>query len=990
MNQICTIYQNIYSKDAHYITIEKALQRIKSGASEQRVKEIRDSLDKEKANYLKRSLPSICFSGKFHPNREDSCLQEHSGYIVLDFDNLDDPKSKVENLSISPFISAAWISPGGNGVKALVKIADGSKHRLHFNALKELFPEIDESGVNPSRVCYESYDPNIYLNEKADTFTRTLETTKVTEVNAVGDERVIFSNILKWLTNKGGAFVKGERNIYIFKLASACCRFGVHEQAAISLISNEYPPRNDFSNSELVSVIKSAYKRNIFSSAVFEHEVLIDKTTRKEVSFPKIEEIDPDAPAKDVIFGQHVKPNAFKIYEHGYESVRGVGVPELDNIYKAKKGEVTCLTGFGNAGKALHIETLIPTVDGWKKMGDVQIGDKVFDENGHPCNVTNVTEVMYGRKCYKMTLNDGTEIIADEDHQWVTDTYSRKRTARRKYKKDVENNDNKTSKDYLDDMQVVTTKQISNSLYGFSNKRFKNHSIRLAKPIHLPYRELPIQPYILGAWLGDGHKDNGRITCDDPFILEEIHRQGHIVKQNKTKYQYNIVGLKEKLRKEKLIKRKVIPQEYLRASINQRLELLQGLMDTDGTISDNGSCEFSNKNGMLAYQVFELATSLGIRATIRENDSFYYDKYMGIRYRVLFVTNLPVFKLPRKLAKIKNTIRFDNRMIVSCEPTESVPVKCIEVDSPNHLYLCTKSYVVTHNSSFFRWYILMRILCFGEKFASFSPEDNPPEEYYHDFVEILLGRNCADKYPDGTINTDKPDKHVYENAYDFISQHIFYLYPKDIAPSPSYIKERFLELIIKEKVDGVCIDPFNQMAHDYNNDRSDHYLEKILGEFSRFAQNNGVYFFIIAHPTKMQKEGNGNYACPDVFDITGGSMWNNKMDNILVYHRPIMQTTPDSPICELHSKKIKRQKIVGLRGKIDMDYTRRTRRYEIGNKDVMQEILINNGLDFNNPVFEYKPNNQSPQVYSKPSAGIKAHYPVSSQDAKENNEQAPF
>ena len=143
-------------------------------------------------------------------------------------------------------------------------------------------------------------------------------------------------------------------------------------------------------------------------------------------------------------------------------------------------------------------------------------------------------------------------------------------------------------------------------------------------------------------------------------------------------------------------------------------------------------------------------------------------------------------------------------------------------------------------SSFKKWYQVMRILLYGEKFATFSPEDNPPEEYYHDFVEILLGCDCTPSNP------NRPSKQIYEYTYDWICKHVFYVYPKDASPTPQYVMEIFLQLIIKENVDGVDIDPFNQMANNYQNFAGrDKYLEWVLSLFSRFSQVNNVYFGLL-------------------------------------------------------------------------------------------------------------------------------------------------
>ena len=597
---IATIFKNIFSKEPHFITVDKALERIKLGASKALVLDIRLALDKEKANKLKLNLPSICFSGKFGADRKDEQLVAHSGFIVLDFDDISDLRDKQTEIIQKDFVYACWVSPSGNGLKALVKIADGKKHREHFQSLQEVFPEVDRSGINVSRVCYESFDPDIYVNEKAVVYTKAkkIEKILVNEIETIDDSEN-FRRILKWLTNKNDAFVTGERNTYIFKLASACCRFGINEEAALSLISAEYLVSNDFTMSEMKSAVKSGYRANraIAGSAILQKEKLVNKTTNFEIDVKKefVDEKGENYRVEDVVYGIDVKDKALLINQNGFDKVMGVGVPELDYIFKPKRGEITLLTGIGNYGKT--------------------------------------------------------------------------------------------------------------------------------------------------AW--------------------------------------------------------------------QKSQLLS------------------------------------------------------------------------------------------------------------------------------------RIIMYGEKIATFSPEDTPAEEYFHDYVEMLLGCECT------PFNPNRPANDIYEAAYDYISKHIFYISAEMLSPTPQYIKEKFLELIVQEKVDFCCIDPFNQMTNDYKGfgGRTDKYLETLLADFSRFAKKNDVYFWVIAHPKLMERDRSGNYKCPDVFDVNDGAMWNNKMDNITVYHRPFAQTDPSSPVAEFHSKKIKK-KSVGRKGFIMVEYIWDRRRFFIEGRDFIQEMLNKKGLEF--------------------------------------------
>lgn len=163
-----TIYKDIKNtKDAHYITVDKALERIQNGNSKHKVLLLHATKDKKERAKIKATLPSVCFSGKF-TERKDDCLQEHSGFVVLDFDDVKDVQDKKNRLLQDEYIYSAWISPSGNGLKALVKIPkEPMKHEGYYLALLDRFPELDSTSKNLSRVCYESYDKEIYINKES-------------------------------------------------------------------------------------------------------------------------------------------------------------------------------------------------------------------------------------------------------------------------------------------------------------------------------------------------------------------------------------------------------------------------------------------------------------------------------------------------------------------------------------------------------------------------------------------------------------------------------------------------------------------------------------------------------------------------------------------------------------------------------------------------------------------------------------------------------
>jgi len=159
-----TIFKSVFDKEnPHHIALETALRRIQTGKSSTLVSEVRGG-DKEK----KKELPVVCFSGEFS-SRADDALFEHSGFIVLDFDHVDVDSTKTA-LATDDFIHSCWTSPSGNGIKALVRVTNPERHRDHFRALIKYFErshglELDESGINESRACFESFDPEIIIKD---------------------------------------------------------------------------------------------------------------------------------------------------------------------------------------------------------------------------------------------------------------------------------------------------------------------------------------------------------------------------------------------------------------------------------------------------------------------------------------------------------------------------------------------------------------------------------------------------------------------------------------------------------------------------------------------------------------------------------------------------------------------------------------------------------------------------------------------------------
>jgi hypothetical protein len=269
MSQVVTIFQNIretetpFFKDVKYI-----LYRIKEGKSKDLVKKIRAEKDKSERNELKKELPAVCFSGQFN-KRADSSMIQHSGLICLDFDGYEKKKDLLEdkeNFEKNKFVFSVFVSPSGNGLKVLVKIPpEEENHIKYFNSLKKEFNSqyFDTTSKNISRVCYESYDPLLFLNETSSVWEEIEEETyeekstfKDIPLLKITDENKIVDILIKWWNEKY-PMVEGQRNHNVYILAMAFNDFGISKTLA-SFICNQYSS-SDFSQREIETTINSAY-----------------------------------------------------------------------------------------------------------------------------------------------------------------------------------------------------------------------------------------------------------------------------------------------------------------------------------------------------------------------------------------------------------------------------------------------------------------------------------------------------------------------------------------------------------------------------------------------------------------------------------------------------------------------------------------------------------------------------------------------------------
>lgn len=232
------------------------------------------------------------------------------------------------------------------------------------------------------------------------------------------------------------------------------------------------------------------------------------------------------------------------------------------------------------------------------------------------------------------------------------------------------------------------------------------------------------------------------------------------------------------------------------------------------------------------------------------------------------------------------------------------------------------------------------------KYAFFSPEQNPPDDFYDDLIHMYIGQNTQKNYNYQMTESE------YIRGMDFIKDHFFYIYPENESPTPEYINARFIEVIKKHKVNGCIIDPYNQLDNDIRKTggREDLYLSSFLSKQKRLAQEHEIFMIIIAHPKGgLSKTGAGDYEKPNVYDLAGGAMWSNKCDNVLCTYRPFYTSDKENNEVEFTSQKIKKHKLCGTPGDVKLIYKSTTMRYyEEVNREYINPMEQHNGIELKN------------------------------------------
>lgn len=389
----------------------------------------------------------------------------------------------------------------------------------------------------------------------------------------------------------------------------------------------------------------------------------------------------------------------------------------------------------------------IMTPSGWRTMGDLQVGDYVVSRYGVPERINYKTDPQYPTM-YRMSLSDGTVMEVGDEHNHVVMVRSGGSWKERVV----------TTKELLAAGLTYNSKPRQNTRDGKVQYRWR---IPLTEPVQFTEKVLPLHPYTLGLAIANANYQGGYLSCH-ARDLEEL--KASIVAVGDTVQSSSVpAGLAGRMYIGKVLGKwygntlsqdKTIPQDALYGSVAQRTALLQGLMDGDGSIAQNGGCSYSTSSTQLALQVQELVQGLGGIATVK---SHYREE--GNRSRTSYLVRIRTvfnpFRLVRKASKWKPTKKIFKLITALEEIPCAEPGYCIHVDSADHTYL-TEGYTVTHNTTLMAEYLFLYIATYGT---------------LPGLGKVNLALYVSDSIENGVKNMRKNLEYRWENS-EFLRQYV--------------------------------------------------------------------------------------------------------------------------------------------------------------------------------------------------------------------------
>jgi hypothetical protein len=898
--QKVTIFENIKNiSEPKFVNIEAVLAAIQNGRYKDKVEAIRACKEEYKIPSLKANLPCVLFAGEFgkpitktYSNgdeyisyRDDKSLTSHSGFVPIDIDDIDNLDEKREELINNPYVYALWVSSSGKGLHGLVKIGDGNKHTQHYKALLSKIDGLDPTARNVSRVLYLSYDPDIYINTSCSVFFD-IEQEEEQQVSRIhlGDGYTDYKKI-----DVASRMIRlapdGQKHHILLKAAHLLGGYvatkHIEYEVAKNILTHEISKKQVEDLGLAIKTIEDGLRHGM-TMPIAEIETSYREAVR-EIGVMEEDLSFLTSNTKDDDFIYRFRSGLIPMgLPFGYH--------HLDEHLRLKEGEFYAALAHTGVGKAQPLSSSILTPKGWMKFRDVKVGDIICDTRGNTQSVLGVFP-QGERDVYKVTMSDNSHVFCDGDHLWsVNGHYRRHRGVR---DKDGVNR-------YTPDMSFKTMKTTDMiptvKLTGKSQGNRNNYLLPEVLPVKFDSKDVAIDPYFLGVLLGDGCIPSFSISNNDKELMDTI-KDGEFI--SSISFYNKIVDGKNRSIYTAYIKRtikkhlelygllgakssnKFIPNDYIFNDYETRLALLQGLMDTDGTVGKEGQISYSTISESLKDGVISIVNSLGGRATYKSKIKKYRHKgelrsgALCYEVQIQLPSSIMPFRLSRKIQRVPVKRRDIRKYISSIEFSHREECACIMVSNENSLYV-TDNYIPTHNSSLNLWLIFLSAIHYDWNWMLYMGE-NSSAAVKMKMMEFFIGKKV-------TQMTDLE----HNVALKFIDEHFFILSTENMY-TYSEILEHSKMLMQYKSLKGIFIDPYNSLKMELTAAKNKYiYDYEAYSEMLNYTRKYNTTIFLSVHTTteaQRDRDKDGNQRMPHASQAEGGSVLSNKVDNFMVYHR---------------------------------------------------------------------------------------------------------
>ena len=901
-------------------SLRDCINDIKTGTYKEQVEEIRNG-----NTGLKKKLPAIATHGVFRDFREKKDFILASGIIIIDLDNLTDDLEEVKEDIMSSFdyVFSAMVSSSGKGIKVLCFVEPDFVTSENYRDIGKYLSKdfigyggsLDYLSVTDCLIMtwdpkilvnYEVTPANVYLKEKP---THTVELEPLDENKTLWDDVEEF-----YVTVLSDSIEQNSSN-----------NFHYLQMAMLDLKKYGFEhPKEDLSF--VIDYAEAVHKRSGDNKKRFLELVEICKkypqthwpykTTRDSVQDEEEFDYDysefikkPEQPSntnskeeteEDGNEGL-VDYNLFtdKVIQVAMEGDRvgaEISLKSFADIFRFRGSGILTVTGIPGHGKAQPLDSLIYTPTGSIKMGDIKVGDTVLTRGGS----TKVVGVFpQGKKdIYKVSFSDHSSTKCCEGHLWEVKNVVTKKTEIKQLSEMIGN--------------------LTTGKHPWIGSKYKIPSLIS----HFESKELKLDPYILGLLIRDGSLTQSSMTFYSPeieiisYLEQELSKVGCKVNPTLQKdsncYEVVISKSSEKLGNKKATSHvtrvirdlgldtnpisRFIPTDYLYNSVENRLALLRGLMDTNGVIDKNATPYLSTSSKQLAYDFQKLVQSLGGNSIISENVATYTykgekrtSKNLAYRVSVKISSELgsPFSKCRHKLEKFNSRVHKEPfRYIKKIELVSNEEAQCIMVEDQSHLYF-TDDFIVTHNTEYIDQCILdlARLHNHETLVAGF---EQTPEEHVLKLTRKMIGKDIGCKsYLSSRENIEevkRVSKYVISKIrhIDTISQGSDITNLLKVAAKQIQKSRENSNIGVKY----VVIDPYNMLSIKGSRLQGFEKVEEILRKITIFSHQMEVMVILVAHPVKIKKdEKTKMYEVPDFYSVKGSSAFFEMSYHGLVVYR---------------------------------------------------------------------------------------------------------